>query len=107
MKPIWALNGLRWSYCAFIAWTTLQTLLAAREGGDVHALILSGVELAASAAFLLPSLEVIACAVLLAVYVIAAGLTVTVHHEVPLRFAYFAMTAICVVAVTRAVPKMI
>ena len=42
----WALHGLRWSYCAFIAWSSLQTLLAAQAalhsqpGHAVHALFL-------------------------------------------------------------------
>jgi hypothetical protein len=101
MSEVWALRLLRWSYCAFIASASLQTFLQARGDRDVHALILSSVEIAAIAAFLFAPLEVIACGVLLIVYAIAAALTVAVNHGLPLRFAYFAMTAIYIVIASR------
>lgn len=84
---------LRWSYCAFIAWSSLQTFLQARGDHDPHALILSGVELIAIAAFLVPALDLVACTLLLIVYAIAFALTLG-QGEVPLRFIYFAMTAV-------------
>ena len=101
MNQTWALRGLRWSYCAFIAWASLQTFLAARADHDVHALILSSVEIAAIAAFLFAPLEAVACGVLLIVYAIASVLTLAAHHDMPLRFVYFAMTAVYIVIATR------
>lgn len=101
MSEVWALRGLRWSYCAFIAWASLQTFAQARGDRDVHALILSSVEIIAIAAFLFAPLEVIACGVLLIVYAIASALTVTAHHDIPLRFVYFAMTAVYLVIASR------
>jgi len=101
MNQAWALRGLRWSYCAFIAWASLQTFLQSRLERDFHALILSSVEIAAIAAFLFAPLEIIACVVLLVVYAIAAALTLAAHHDMPLRFVYFAMTAIYIVTVGR------
>lgn len=97
MSEPWALRLLRWSYCAFIAWASVRTFLEARAGHDRHALVLSGVEILAIAAFLFAPLETIACAVLLVVYAIAAVLTTAVHQDLPLRFVYFAMTAIYIV----------
>lgn len=100
MSQTWALRGLRWSYCAFIAWASVQTFRGAR-GSDLHAQILSVVEIAAIVAFLFAPLEVAACVVLLAVYATAAVLTLATHNEVPLRFIYFAMTAIYIVIASR------
>ena len=91
MSARWALRGLRWSYCAFIAWASAQTFFHA--GHDPHALVLSVVELAAIAAFLFKRTETIACYILLIVFGLAALLT-AMDGEVPLRFAYYAMTAI-------------
>jgi hypothetical protein len=101
MSEVWALRVLRWSYCAFIASASLQTFLQARGDRDVHALILSSVEIAAIAAFLFVPLEVIACGVLLIVYAIAATLTAAMHHDIPLRFVYFATTAVYIVIASR------
>lgn len=98
MSEVWGLRGLRWSYCAFIAWASVQTFLNARTAHDVHALILSSVEVAAIVAFLFVPLEVAACAVLLAVYAIATALTLAEHGDMPLRFVYFAMTAVYIVS---------
>ena len=87
---------LRWTYCAFIAWSSVQTFLQARGGHSPHALILSVAELAAIAAFLVPAFDLAACTVLLIVYAIAAALTLA-QGEMPLRFFYFAMTAVYLV----------
>lgn len=100
MSQIWGLRGLRRSYCAFIAWASLQTFAQARQEHDPHALALASVEIVAVAAFLFAPLEIVACAVLLAVYAVAAMLTVAAHG-MPLRFVYFAMTAVYIVIVAR------
>jgi hypothetical protein len=97
VSETWALRLLRWSYCAFIAWASVRTFVEARAEHDFHPLVLSGVEIAAIAAFLFTPLETIACAVLLVVYAIAAVLTMAAHEDLPLRFVYFAMTAVYIV----------
>lgn len=97
---IWSLRGLRWSYGAFIAWSSLQTFLTARAGHDIVPLVLSSVELVAIAAFLSRRLEFPACVVLTGVYVVAAVLT-ALAGQMPIRFAYYTATAICIVVVGR------
>jgi hypothetical protein len=100
----WRLHGLRWSYCAFIAWSSLQTLLAAQAGLHIwashatHALLLSSVELLAIAAFLVDRWALYAGVVLTVVFAIAAVLTV-LEGQMPLRFLYFAATAIYLPAI--------
>lgn len=94
MSESWALRLLRWSYCAFIACASVRTFVEARAGHDLHAFVLSGVEITAIAAFLFAPLETIACAVLLVVYAIAVVLTLVAHQDLPLRFVYFATTAV-------------
>ena len=102
----WALHGLRWSYCAFIAWSSLQTLLGTQaelhspSGHAVHALFLSCLELLAIAAFLVDRLAIYACIVLTAVFAIAAMLA-ALEGQIPLRFVYFAATAISIASTLR------
>lgn len=96
----WALRALRWSYCVFIAWLSLQTLLSAHSEHDLHALILSSAELLAIAAFLFESIERPAAMVLIAVYTIAAIAT-TFAGQMPIRFIYFAVTAFYIVYARR------
>jgi hypothetical protein len=92
----WSLTLLRWSYVAFIVYASAQTF------ADVHAAhgshgwpiaVLALVEIAAALALLLAPLEFAACVVLLAVYGIAAVLTVA-DGEVPLRFIFYGATAL-------------
>jgi hypothetical protein len=90
----WALRALRWSFCAFIVFAGAQTFTAALGGrGGVHHLALSGVEIAAVLALLIPRLAVAASLVLCAVFAIAAVLTFA-DGEAPMRFAYYGATAI-------------
>jgi len=98
MTHAWALRLLRWSYCAFIAWASAQTFLAG--GHEAHAKILAGVEIGAIAAFLFPMLEIGAGAVLLIVYAIASVITV-LQGEPPIRFAYYAATALYILWASR------
>jgi|HubBroStandDraft_3_1064219.scaffolds.fasta_scaffold649858_2 hypothetical protein len=96
----WPLRILQWSFCATIAWASLQTFLEARGSHDLHALLLSGVELLAIAAFLFERLAITACAALIGVFAIAAAVT-TLEGQVPLRFLYFAATAAYIVLAQR------
>lgn len=102
----WALRALRWSYCAFIAWAGLQTFLSAHLEHDLHALLLSSVELLAIAAFLFESIEWPAAVTLIAVYTIAAIAT-TFAGQMPIRFVYFAVTAFYIVYARRALKNSI
>jgi len=101
MSGALGLRLLRLSYCAYIAWASLRTLFEANVHRDVPALVLSAVELAAIAAFLFACLEMVACAVLLAVYAVAAAMTLVAQQDLPFRFIYFAMTAIYIATAGR------
>jgi hypothetical protein len=78
----------------------LETFLRARPDGDLHALILSSVEMVAIAAFLFDRLAKPACAALCLVFAAATVIT-TLKGEVPLEFLYFAATAIYIVVAQR------
>jgi hypothetical protein len=97
---LWSLRGLHWSYCAFIAWASLQTLHDASSDHDVHALLLSSAELIAIVAFLFDRLAALACAALCVVFAVATVIT-TLEGQVPLRFLYFAATAIYIMMAQR------
>jgi hypothetical protein len=96
ITDVWLLRGFRWIYIAFIAQATLKTLHGAGEADVAALLALAGVELVAICAFLIEPVELVACAVLLAVYAIASGLTL-MQGEAPLRFFYYAVTAALIV----------
>ncbi|HEY2050803.1 MAG TPA: hypothetical protein VGH03_15800 [Caulobacteraceae bacterium] len=100
----WSLRALRWSFCAYIAWSSLQTFAGARTGHaalHAHALLLSGAELLAIAAFLFERSALPACVALVAIFAIAAVLT-ALAGQTPLRFLYFAATAVHIVLAQRA-----
>jgi hypothetical protein len=100
----WPLRGLQWSYCAFIAWASLDTFLGARVDHDLHAIILSSLELIAIAAFLFDRLAAPACVALCVVYAVATVIT-TLKGEVPLVFLYYTATAIYIVTAQRELNK--
>ena len=100
MSPLWALRGLRWSFCGFMVFASAQSFMDAAVGrGEAHhlgahgVLALSGVEALAALALLVPRLALAAALVLCAVFAVAAVLTLAAG-EAPLRFAYYAATAI-------------
>ena len=104
---IWALRGLRWSYCAFIAWANTQILLGflgTHAGYDIPALALAGIQWIAILVFLFEKFEVTACIVLVCAYIAAAALA-TLTGEIPLRYVYYAATAIYIVLARRAYAK--
>jgi uncharacterized membrane protein YphA (DoxX/SURF4 family) len=94
------LRGLQWCYGAFIAWASVQTLLDAWPDRDLHAILLAGFELVAIVAFLFDRLATPACVVLCVVFAVAAIVT-AMKGQVPLRFLYFAATAIYIVVAQR------
>jgi hypothetical protein len=96
----WPLRILRWTYCAFIAWSSFQTFLEARANHHSHAFILSIAELAAIAAFLFKAFEIPALAVLLAVFAIA-GIISSLEGDFPIRFLFYATTAAFIVYASR------
>jgi hypothetical protein len=91
--------ALRWSFCAFIAWASAQAFLAAWRGpGEAHLgahgqLILSAVEFCGALALLVPRLGKAAAAALCLVFGVAAIVTL-LAGEAPIRFAYYAATAV-------------
>ena len=100
MTHAWALRLLRWSYCAFIAWASAQVFVAGAGEHEAHAKALAGVEIAAIFVFLFPPLQIGAGAVLLIVYAIASVITV-LQGEPPIRFAYYAATALYILWASR------
>jgi hypothetical protein len=96
-----ALRALHWSFCAYIAWASLQTFAQARTGHDLHAIILSAAELLAIAAFLFARLALPACMALVAIFGLAAVIT-ALQGQAPVRFLYFAATAIYIAMAQRA-----
>lgn len=104
MKQVWMLRALRWSYAAFIMASSAVTAHAALLGGsEAHhggsfVLALATIEFVAAIAFLAERIEIAACAVLLAVFAVAAVLSITVgDYLAPLRFLYFGATAVLIV----------
>jgi hypothetical protein len=66
----------------------------------VHALLLSGAELVAIAAFPVDRLAAAACAALCAVFAVASVIT-ALEGDVPLEFPYFAATAVYILLARR------
>jgi hypothetical protein len=104
MTP-WPLRLLRWAYVAFIAVAGANALQHALHGeGEGHhsaglVLVLAGAELAGALAFLVEPLEVVACAVLLVVYIAAGIISATSADFVaPVRLLYFAAAVFIVFA---------
>ena len=109
MSDRWTLRALRYAYVAFIAAASAATLRAALGGpGEGHlgahaVLALAGPELLAALAFLIEPIELYACGVLLLVYLAATALSIAAgDYLAPLRFLYFAVTAIVIVMTRRA-----
>jgi hypothetical protein len=109
MSGIWPLRALRWTYVAFIVGASLQTALAGWHGahagphGAAAMLALAIPEILAALILLIEmrATEIAACAVLLAVYAAAAAISHDAGYLVPLRFAYYAATAVLIAAARR------
>jgi hypothetical protein len=99
-----ALTGLRWSFSIFIVWASVQTFLEAIGGrGEPHlgghAAVLAAVEALAAIALLVPRVALAAAGVLCGVFAVA-GVVSLFAGEAPLRFVYYAATAV-LLALTR------
>jgi hypothetical protein len=92
---------LRWSYGLFIAQASVNAILGAiqrthHQESPHLVLSLAVPELLAALAFLFEPAERFALAVLLVVYAVAAVVT-AMQGDLPLRFLYYAMTAVFIV----------
>ena len=104
MSEVWFLRLLRWAYVAFIAAASGVGIQAGLQGSgegshSAHTVLALAVpELLAAFAFLVERIEFGACGVLLLVYAAATVLSLASGDFVaPLRFFYFAITAIYIV----------
>src|SRR5580700_9988344 len=100
MNSRWALRGLRWSYCVFIAAASIVTAHSALQGhgGGSHGphliLALAASETVAALALAVEPIELFACGLLLAVFTIAGVVSVvSADWLAVLRFIYYAATA--------------
>jgi hypothetical protein len=105
---LWALRSLRWAYVAFIAAASAAAIQSGLRGAGEGShsghfvLALAIPELVAALAFLVEPLEVVACGVLLVVYVVAGAVSLASgDYLAPLRFLYFAATAVLIVSAQR------
>jgi hypothetical protein len=105
----WPQRTLRWTYVAFICAASGLAIQSALGGAGEgrHAprivLVLAVPELLAAAALLIRPAERVACAALLAIYAVAGIVSVTSGDLLaPLRFLYYAATAISVVTLRSA-----
>ena len=104
MNSVWALRTFRWTYVAFIAAASgvavhagLLGMGEARHGAHT-VLALAIPEVVAALAFLIEPIELAACAVLLLIYAAATVLSLAASDFLaPLRFLYFAATAVFIV----------
>ncbi|HLY56986.1 MAG TPA: hypothetical protein VKS60_15585 [Stellaceae bacterium] len=111
MSSAWPLRTLRWTYVAFIAGASAMAIRSAHAGtGEGHhsarfVLFLAVPELIAALSLLVRPVERIACAVLVAIYVVAGAVSAASGDIVaPLRFLYYAATAIFIVTAGRERP---
>lgn len=102
------LRILRFAYVAFIATASGVAIQASVRGigeaghGARVVLALALVELIAALAFLVERIEVAACVILVLTFATATILSLeSADFLAPLRFAYFAATAICLVKADR------
>jgi uncharacterized membrane protein YphA (DoxX/SURF4 family) len=102
MSWLWTVRLLRWSYAAFIAQASAVTFFAPGHSGHAGVVvrILAASEFLAAAVFALGIVDRVACTVLLVVYAIATALSVA-DAEWPLRFFYYAATAILITQVAQ------
>ena len=100
MSAVWKLRLFRWIYVAFLVQASVSTAL----GGLHHAHenmhgshVLALIEIVAALAFLIERVEGYAATALIAVFAIATVLSIA-SGEWPLRFFYYAATALFIAA---------
>ena len=110
MSPQQILFGFRFVYVLFIAVASAQTAAAGLRGGTqgghapVHLALLGSVEIVGALLFLWRRTQLAGAGLLLIVYAFAAVLTI-VEGGNPLRFLYFAATALFILHVDASVPR--
>jgi hypothetical protein len=95
--------GFRLVFVAFLVAASVTTIIEAREqAGHTGAglQVLGSAEVVAALLFTFRRTEVIGLAALLAIFAIAFGLAIFAG-EMPLRFVYYAATAVFILAVDR------
>ena len=112
MSARWELRGLRWSYCAFIAAASITAAASALRGlgegsHSPHMILaLAATETVAALALAIEPGELIACAVLLLVYLIAGVVSVlSADWLAVLRFIFYGVTATYIVLASRAIRR--
>jgi hypothetical protein len=108
MSPRWMLPGLRWTYCVFIAAASITAAASAQHGlheGTNHPqviLALASTETVAVLALAIEPIQVIGCAGLLVVYLIAGVVSVFSADLIGvLRFIFYAAVAAYIVLASR------
>ena len=103
-----ALNAYRWLYVGFIVVASAQTVVDAhRHPGGRFAtglVLLGSVEILAALFFLFHQTQLVGATMLLLVFVVAAVLTAS-QGQLPVRFLYYAGTAVFIVYLDRHLPS--
>jgi hypothetical protein len=109
MNLRWPLRYLRWSYCAFVAAASLVAAQSALQGhgegshGAQMILALAVTEAIAAVALLIEPAEVLACSVLILVYLVAGVVSILSDDWLAvLRFIFYAVTVTYIVLASRA-----
>jgi hypothetical protein len=103
------LQAFAWIYASFLVAASVQTAVDAMHGhgphGGIPVAALAGVEILAALLFLVPKARTAATAALLAIFAIAAILT-SLSGDLPIRFAYYAATAVIIVSLNGRLKQM-
>jgi hypothetical protein len=103
------LQVFAWTYAWFLVVASAQTAAGALHGRGQHDSVpvaaLAGVEILAALLFLIPKARATATAALLAIFAIAAVLT-SLSGDLPIRFAYYAATALIIVSLNGRLKQM-
>ena len=96
--------GFRLVFVAFLLWASARTMADAHLGSSGHSglalALLAGIEILAALLFLLRRTQLLGLALLIPVFAAATLMALQVG-EMPVRYFYYAMTALFIVAVDR------
>jgi hypothetical protein len=103
MSDVWALRLLRWSFVLFLVASSLATWHGEGHHGDGGPLLpaLAGIECLSALAFAIEPWEIVAGAVLLAVFVTAAVLSIHAGDRLPVRFVFYAAALLYILRARR------